>query len=68
MGDCSDGPVEDGTAIAICAPDTFGVEGQPDGVTNLVQTDPETARKGMYRCSLRFGGMLGILLMGDSYE
>ncbi len=47
LSGCKDGPVEDRTAITICAPDTFGSTGSksPDGGTNFLSTDPETAKK-----------------------
>jgi len=45
LSGCSGGPVEDGTAIKICAPNTFGTEGHrsPDGSQTFVTTDAETA-------------------------
>ncbi|KAK0113533.1 hypothetical protein ONS95_013784 [Cadophora gregata] len=45
LSSCSGGPVEDGTAIKICAPHTYGGESnrQPDGAQGFVTTDRETA-------------------------
>ncbi|KAG4439939.1 hypothetical protein IFR05_004565 [Cadophora sp. M221] len=45
LSECKNGPVEDGTAIKICAPHTYGPEGDrsPDGAQNFVSTDRETA-------------------------
>ncbi|KAH7379774.1 hypothetical protein BKA64DRAFT_686325 [Cadophora sp. MPI-SDFR-AT-0126] len=45
LSGCNGGPVEDGTAIKICAPSTYGSESNrsPDGAQTFVTTDRETA-------------------------
>ncbi|KAL5327626.1 hypothetical protein ACEPPN_005327 [Leptodophora sp. 'Broadleaf-Isolate-01'] len=44
LSECKNGPVEDGTAITICAPHTYGPESDrsPNGAQNFVTTDRET--------------------------
>ncbi|KAH9219250.1 hypothetical protein DL95DRAFT_405170 [Leptodontidium sp. 2 PMI_412] len=44
LSECKNGTVEDGTAITICAPHTYGPESDrsPNGAQNFVTTDRET--------------------------
>lgn len=43
LSGCKNGPVADGTAIKICAPDTFGQQHSPNGWQHFLTTDAAAA-------------------------